>query len=435
MTEGGAPARGTLGVRQAAFIGVGSMVGAGIFSLLGAAGEVAGAAVWVSFLLAGIVAVLQGYSFAKLGARFPSAGGLIEYVVRGYGNGHITGIVAWLGFAVNAIITAMVAVSFGSYAGAAFADGGESATKAFAVALVVVMAVLNMFGSRAVARAQTAVVVVVIGILSLFAIVTLANLDPDLLAPSGYPELRHIVSSVALTFFAFLGFGVITFTSAELRDPARMLPRAVYLALGIATVIYIAVALGVFGTLTVQEVIDSGGTALAVAAQPVLGDVGYTLMTITALFATAGATNAGLYPAVGLSEHLVSIGQFPPLLANRVGARAPMGLLLTAAIAIVLAAFFDLSAIASMGSAVALILFTFISAGHLRIRDQTGARAWVLWLAVGTAVVVLVAFAITTLVAEPATTVALIVVLLQSVILDWWWKRSRGASPPPAVAA
>ena len=82
------------------------MVGAGIFSLLGAAGEVAGSAVWISFVLAGIVAALQGYSFAKLGARFPSAGGLLEYVVRGYGNGHITGIVAWLVIAVNAIITA-----------------------------------------------------------------------------------------------------------------------------------------------------------------------------------------------------------------------------------------------------------------------------------------------------------------------------------------
>ena len=66
--------RRTLNVRQAAFIGVGAMVGAGIFALLGAAGEVAGAAVWVSFLIAGIVAGLQGYSFAKLGARFPSAG-------------------------------------------------------------------------------------------------------------------------------------------------------------------------------------------------------------------------------------------------------------------------------------------------------------------------------------------------------------------------
>ena len=80
----GAAAR-SLSVRQAAFIGVGSMVGAGIFALLGSAGEVAGAAVWISFLLAGIVAALQGYSFAKLGARYPSAGGFLEYVIRGWG--------------------------------------------------------------------------------------------------------------------------------------------------------------------------------------------------------------------------------------------------------------------------------------------------------------------------------------------------------------
>ena len=86
----------TLSVRQAAFIGVGAMVGAGIFSLLGAAGEVAGAAVWISFLIAGAVAGLQGYSFAKFGARYPSAGGLLEYVVRGFGDGHVTGIIAWL---------------------------------------------------------------------------------------------------------------------------------------------------------------------------------------------------------------------------------------------------------------------------------------------------------------------------------------------------
>ena len=120
-------------------------------------------------------------------------------------------------------------------------------------------------------------------------------------------------------------------------DPPRQLPRAVYLALGIATLIYVAVALGVFGTLTVDEVIDSGGTALAVAAEPVLGQAGYWLMTVTALFATAGATNAGLYPAAGLSEHLASIGQFPPLLARRFGGRAPAGLLVTAVFSIILA--------------------------------------------------------------------------------------------------
>jgi amino acid transporter len=83
---GPSAAKRTLSVRQAAFIGVGSMVGAGIFALLGTAGEVAGAAVWISFLIAGVVAVLQGYSFAKLGARYPSAGGFLEYVMRGWGN-------------------------------------------------------------------------------------------------------------------------------------------------------------------------------------------------------------------------------------------------------------------------------------------------------------------------------------------------------------
>ena len=87
----GATKSSTLSVRQAAFIGVGAMVGAGIFSLLGAAGEVAGSAVWISFLIAGAVAGLQGYSFAKFGGRYPSAGGLLEYVVRGFGDGHITG--------------------------------------------------------------------------------------------------------------------------------------------------------------------------------------------------------------------------------------------------------------------------------------------------------------------------------------------------------
>jgi len=86
--------RAALNTRQAAFIGVGAMVGAGIFSLLGAAGEVAGAAVWLSFLIAGAIAMLQGYSFAKFGARYPSAGGLLEYVVRGFGDGHATGVMA-----------------------------------------------------------------------------------------------------------------------------------------------------------------------------------------------------------------------------------------------------------------------------------------------------------------------------------------------------
>ena len=313
---GSPPGRKYLTIREAAFIGVGSMVGAGIFALLGAAGAVAGAAVWVSFLIAGAIAGLQGYSFAKLGARYPSAGGLLEYVAKATGNGHFTGVTAWLTYSANAIVTAMVAVSFGSYATSTFAGENQAWIKVFAALIILVMTAVNIVGSKLVANAQTVIVYVVLTILTIFAVVTLANMHPHLLAPSGYPPFRDIVSSVALTFFAFLGFGIITFTAKDLARPSRQLPRAMFLALGIATVIYVAIALGVFGTLTVEKVIASGGTALAVAAQPTLGQAGYWLMSVTALFSTAGATNAGLYPAPGLSERLAETGQFPPLMAR-----------------------------------------------------------------------------------------------------------------------
>jgi amino acid transporter len=223
---------------------------------------------------------------------------------------------------------------------------------------------------------------------------------------------------------------VVTFTAKDLADPSRQLPRAIYLALGIATTIYVAVALGVFGTLTVDKVISSGGTALAVAAEPVLGRAGYWLMSVTALFSTAGATNAGLYPAAGLCEEMAAMGQFPPVLGRRFGGRAPAGLLITAATAIVLAVGFDLSSIASIGSAIALLVFTLVTAAHFRVRGETGASTLVLSVAITSTVVVLLTFAVTTLVDEPATAVALGVIVLLAVALDVGWKRIRDRRIP-----
>jgi amino acid transporter len=414
--------------RQAAFIGVAAMVGAGIFSLLGAAGEVAGSAVWLSFLLAGAIAGLQGYSFARLGARYPSAAGLLEYVRAGYGDGHFLGIIAWLVYAVNTIVTAMVAVSFGSYASSMFAGDSTAWAKVFAALVIVAMTGVNIVGSTLVARAQSVIVFIVIGILAVFAVVTIVNIDPSYLAPHTYPPFRDIFASVSLTFFAFLGFGIVTFTAKDLREPRRELPKAMYLALGIATVIYIAVSIGVFGTLPVDKVIESGATALAVAAQPVLGRAGYWLMSVTGLFATAGATNGGLYPAAGLSEQLAATRQFPPLMGRRLGGRVPVGLLITAAGAIVMSVGFSLTAIASIGSAVALLVFMLVTVGHLRVRSETGANAAVLVVGVLTTGLAFLAFVLTTLVDEPASAVTLVAILLLAVALDLGWKRRRDAA-------
>jgi len=408
---------------------------AGIFALLGPAGGIAGAAVWISFLIAGLVAALQGYSFGKMGAKFPSGSGLIEYVARGFGDGHFTGITGWLAFGSNIIITAMVAVSFGGYAASMFAGGDATWSKIFTAVLLVATGALNAVGGQAVARAQGVIVRVVLAILVIFSLVTLFTADWTLLEPSQYPSLRMVFSSVALTFFAFLGFGVITFTAADLPHPTTQLPKAIYLAIAIATVVYVAISLGVYGTLTVPEVIAAGDTAVAEAAKPTLGNLGYILMALTAMFSTAGATNAGLYPAVGLSRDLATKGQFPPVFGRDVRGRIPVGLLLMVSGTLLMSLFLDLTAIASIGSAVALTLFTLVTISHLRVRSQTGASLGVLLAALLLTVATLFSFTTTTLVEEPATLWTLLALLALAVVLDLVWKRVRAGRPPGMPAS
>ncbi|RJP35212.1 MAG: amino acid permease, partial [Actinobacteria bacterium] len=272
--------------RQAVFIGVGAMVGAGIFALLGEAGSIAQSAVWLSFLLAGVIAALQGYSFACLGKKHASKAGMIGYISAGYGwESRVTSIFSWMMWATGIIVIAMVAVSFGSYS-AGVLSGGEmpgALVKSMASVIVIAVILLNALGGAgAVAKAQSAVVRIVIVVLLGLALVTMVTADWSLLAPSTYPSFADIVGSIALTFFAFLGFGMISFTAKDLKDQ-RDLGPATYIALAVTTVTYVAIALGVFGQLTPAEVTEAGPTAIALAAKPVLGMAGYCIVAFTAL--------------------------------------------------------------------------------------------------------------------------------------------------------
>ena len=427
-----------LTVIGAAFLGVGAMVGAGIFALLGQAGVVAGSAVWLSFLLAGLIATLLGYMVVKLGVRYPSRGGFIAYLVEAFGNGRLVGITSWLLYFVLLIVTSMVAVSFGAYGSSLF-FGDNAASywdNILASAIVVAMAVLNLLGPAIVAKAQQMIVWVLLVVFVGFAGVTLVQMDPSLLAPSGWPSFSKIVASVALTFFAYLGFSVITFTAGDLRDPARSLPRAMYLALGITTVLYIAVSLGVFGTLTVDEVIKHGDTALAEAARPVLGDAGFVIMAIAALLATASSVNSNIFAGGNLTLALSELTQFPPIFGSPARFRGTRGVTITVALVLILSNVFDLSAIASLGSAVSLIVFLVVGLAGLRLRSETGSKAWVIVLTMAATAVVLVLFGIDTARNAPETFAAMIVLVALAVVLDAVWKhirRSREGSPDAAV--
>jgi amino acid transporter len=420
-----------LTVVGAAFLGVGSMVGAGIFALLGQAGAVAGAATWISFLLAGAVATLLGYTVVKLGVRYPSRGGFVTYFVEAFGNGRLVGITSWLLYFVILIVTAMVAVSFGAYASSLFF--GEDAARYWdnilASVALVGMAVVNLFGASLVAKIQGLIVWILLAVFAVFAVVTLAQMDPELLSPSGYPSVSKIIASVALTFFAYLGFSVIAFAAGDLRDPRRNLPRAMAVALLVTTLTYVAVSLGVFGTLTVDEVIEHGDTALAEAARPALGDAGFTIMAIAAMLATASSINSNVFAAGGLTQTLSQLAQFPPIFGEPGRFRGTRGVTVTVVLVLILANVFDLSAIASLGSAVSLVVFLVVCLAGLQLRAETGANAPVIVLTMVATTLVLVLFAIDTARNAPQTFTAMIVLGVLAVVLDLVWKRVRPAAP------
>ncbi len=416
-----------MSVRGAAFLGVGAMVGAGIFALLGEAGAVAGNAVWLAFLLGGVVATLLGYVVAKLGARYPSSGGIVTFLMEGFGTGHITGVFSWLLYFAAIIITSMVAVSFGSYATALFIGDGADPIwpTVFTTAVIVVVVAVNIIGASLIDKVQSVIVIILLAVFAVFIVVTVSQLDPTLLSPSLYPPTVDIVSSIALTFFAYLGFAVISYTGDDLDDPARNLPKATYLALGITTVLYILISIGVFGTLTVEEVIAFGETALAEAARPVLGDAGFAMMAVAALLATSSSITANMYGAAGLTSKLAGTRQFPPAFGRRALVGGTRGLTITALVIILLANLVDLTAIASLGSVVALVIFLMVALAGLRLRSETDSRGWVIVTAMATTATVLVIFLIQTLRTEPETFVAMVMVLALSIALEFLWSAIR----------
>ncbi len=417
----------TMTLRGAVFIGIGSMVGAGIFALFGEAGTIAGAAVWISFLVGGIIALLQGYSFAKLGARYPSAGGIIDWIVRGWGTGMFAGGMVVLGYFSYIITIAMVAVSFGNYATTLLLGEHPSQlwVKIFAAGLVIALTFLNLIGSEATVKAQTAVVSLVLVVLVGFAIAMLLQIDPSLLAPATYPPLGLIFASVALTFFSYLGFGVLAFTGGDIENPKKNMPRAIYISLTFTLLLYVALAIGVFGTLTVAEVIANAETALAAAALPIFGALGYTLISIAAMFACIGSTNSTLYATVGASYLMAKDGILPPTfsLRYRGGGEGTQGLVISAVLIILVAVFFNLNAIASVGSAVALALFVLVTIAHLRMAQETKASRAILWLALIMTSLAILVFAGYTLLAAPETFVALVATIVLAWVVEVVWKR------------
>ena len=302
-------------------------------------------------------------------------------------------------------------------------DTAQIWVKIFAAGIIILLTFINTIGAEAVTKTQTAVVTIVIIVLGSFAIAMLLQMNVSMLAPSTYPPPGDILASVALTFFAYLGFGVISFSGGDLENPTRNLPKAMYIAIGFTLLLYVALAIGVFGTLTVQEVIDNADTALAAAALPIFGALGYTMISIAAIFATAGATNSQLYATTGITYIMAKYGQLPPIFGQRRRSGGTQGLLISAFLAILLTVLFDVTAIASIGSAVALAIFTLVTVAHLRMANETKASRVILILTLLTTILAMLLFAWYTFITSPETFVILVVTIILAWVTEAVWLR------------
>ncbi len=377
MTESnGKKTRKGVSFISAVSIGIGTMVGAGIFALLGEAGAISSTATWISFLVGGIIALLSGYSFGKLGARYPSAGGIIEYLGQSYGTGLFTGAMGVMMYIAATVSIALVAKAFGSYAWSMMPQGTPLYWKSlYAVAIVIFFVMINLNGAKSMARLETLIVGIKLLALSTFAIAGLFYINPERLAISTYPPTGNIFYALAITFFAYEGFRVITNAAEDMENPAKTIPRAIITSILIVMILYIAVAVVVFGTLSTGDVIRAQDYALAEAARPVFGSAGFHIVAITALIATASSINASLYAVTNITYQLARNGQLPAAFSKPI-AHSREGLVISGILIIFLTIFLNLGEIATLGSISILIVHFFTHVGHIKLRHATGASPW-----------------------------------------------------------
>lgn len=428
----GSPKRG-LGLTAATALGVGGMMGAGLYTLLGLAANDTGVLLPLAFLLAGFAAAFSVYSYTKLGETFPSSGGAAEFLRRLYGTSTASGGLNVFQFCAYLIATSLYAAGFAEYVAALAGDAfPEWAQRLAGAAIVVVFFAVNVVGSRLVGRAETVIVGVETAIILIFLVVGFFHADPSRLTDQGTPSALGVITGAALLYVTYQGFGVVTNASGEMLRPRWELPRAMYLALGVVAGIYLAVSTLVVTLLPLAAIEADAGHVLANAGEAIAGRVGFVVIGCAAILATSSAVNATMFAASSVGLDVAQHRQLPAAMAREVRRDVPVSLLVSAAIIVLLVLFFPLSAVGQMTSLAFLVVYGAVSFGHIKLRATTGARGWPLVVAVVLNAALFLALLIDAVRTGPASTwITLLVLLVGSFVFAAVYRRRVG----PLVAS
>lgn len=364
-----------LGLVEVVAIGIGGMVGGGIFSVLGLTVQVAGGGAYLSFLIGGVVALATGYSYAKLSVAYPSRGGTTTFVDKAFSVPVTAGtlnVLLWLGYFV---MLALYAYAFGSYLVSLFGQPVDGLWRhVVSSAVIVAFVALNVAGSALVGKVEDYLVYFKLVVLLLFSIGGLFFVDPARVAPSAYPGFGPLVFAGVLIFVAYEGFELIANSAEDVERPTTNLPRAYYFCILFVIALYVLVAFVTVGNLAPADVVAQKEYALAAAARPFLGSIGFTIMAITAAISTASAINSTLYGAAKFTFVIAKHGELPSEFTRNVWNRPIVGLLATGAGTLVLVNVADLESISTMGSSAFLVIFAAVNYANWRLRGEVGSN-------------------------------------------------------------
>ena len=404
-----------MGLLSVTAMGIGAMVGAGIFALLGEAALQAGSLTWLAFLISGFVAALSGYSYAQLAIRYPELGGVSAYFDHAFGIGRISGTLSLIYLITMAATIALVAKAFGAYATAiALGRPDQLWANIFASGVVVILALPNIMGSGLAAKAEVVLVGIKLAILATLLITGAIGLK-------GMPVIEHlrpnslgVAGCAGLTFLAYAGYSVIADSVESVPFPKQTIPNAIFLAIGAVILLYVGLAVVVLASVSPAALALNSETAVAEAARPVLGRAGYIIVSIGALLATASGVNAWLFSVIRMSLALAKAGQLPRLFTRFVWRNGTQGILLGIGAILLVINIFNLGDLASIASATFLITYLAVHIAHWRLIHETEASRWLVGSGIFTMTAVFTCFLWTLFGSHPWSVAAIAVFMAGS---------------------
>lgn len=377
--------RKPLSLPEVASLGVGTMIGAGIFALFGQISLLAGGYAWLAFVISGVVSGLAGYSYYVFSRYAKTNGGVAEYLALGWKSNLVGRVISLCYFLSIAIVLGLVAKAFAHYTTVVFSLS-QGWVDWLGVGIMLAFLLVNAAGVKFVGVIEKLMVATKLIVLIGLTVVTFALFNAGTYAQNGGAvpfDFGRFINAVALANLLFAGFAVIANAGGSIKAGKNTIGRAIFIAIVIVALVYIALDVAVFGSIGIQKIEVAKDYALAEAARPALGAIGFVVLGVTAMISTMTNINANIFSGSNTIAFMAERKQLNPVLSRRIFLdQGNIAMFATVTIVIVLLLTMDISQIGDVASLTFLLVHTFIPLGALAdARTRKGANTLLLWLA------------------------------------------------------